>query len=274
MKRRNCKERDARGLETPVADILAAAAQVGTLYPTFLRGQAYDLGKDLPAVRADAAQLRQIVLNLVTNASEALGDRDGVIRATTKCVEEGRAATITNDLAEGDYLQLEVSDSGSGMSQETQARVFDPFFTAKSSGHGLGLAVVQGIVRGLRGAIHVASEPAKGATFQVLLPCAQTTADANSTPTSGTGESARPSQAFTVLVVEDEDPLRLAVVKMLRNTGFEVLEAANGSAAIELLRTNGGKIDVILLEMTEDWGTYTGCGQMGLGSSPPNGKQE
>jgi two-component system cell cycle sensor histidine kinase/response regulator CckA len=131
-----------------------------------------DLGKDLPAVRADAAQLRQIVLNLVTNASEALGNRDGVIRVTTKRLEEGRAATITKGLALGDYLQLEVSDNGCGMSREMQARVFDPFFTTKSSGHGLGLAVVQGIVRGLRGAIHVASEPAEGTRFQVLLPCA------------------------------------------------------------------------------------------------------
>jgi len=208
-----------------------------------------DLGKDLPAVRADAAQLRQIVLNLVTNASEAIGDRDGVIRVTTKRVE-GRPSTITKGLAEGDYLQLEVSDSGCGMSQETQARVFDPFFTTKSSGHGLGLAVVHGIVRGLGGAIHVASEPAKGTTFQVFLPCAETTVDANSDPISGIGESARPSQACTVLIVEDEDPLRQAVVKMLRKTGFEVLEAANGSAAIELLRANASKIDVILLDMT------------------------
>jgi hypothetical protein len=122
------------------------------------------------------------------------------------------------------------------MSQETQARVFDPFFTTKSSGHGLGLAVVQGIVRGLCGAIHIASEPAKGTTFQVLLPFAETTADASSDPFSRSGEVARPFQAFTVLVVEDEDPLRQGVVKMLRKTGFEVLEAANGSAAIELLR--------------------------------------
>ncbi len=209
-----------------------------------------DLGKDLPAIRADAAQLRQIVLNLVTNASEALGDQDGVIRVTTKCVGVARAATITSGLAEGDYLQLEVSDSGCGMSQEMQAKVFDPFFTTKSRGHGLGLAVVQGIVVSLLGAINVASEPAKGTTFQVLLPCTETTADANSALVPGTGEPARLSQAITVLVVEDEDLLRQAVVKMLRKTGFEVREAADGSAAIELLRANGGKIDVILLDMT------------------------
>ncbi len=208
-----------------------------------------DLGQYLPAVRADAAQLRQIVLNLVMNASEAIGDRDGVIRVSTKWVD-GRASEITKGLAEGDYLQLEVSDTGCGMSQETEARVFDPFFTTKSSGHGLGLAVVQGIVRSLGGASHIASEPAKGTTFQVFLPCARIPTDATSDPIPGIGEPARPSQAVTLLVVEDEDPLRLAIVKMLRQTGFEVLEATNGSAAIEILRAHGGKIDVILLDMT------------------------
>ena len=109
---------------------------------------------------------------------------------------------------------------------------------------------VQGIVRGFGGSIHVASEPGKGTTFQLLLPCAETTAGATSPPMPGAGESARPSQELTVLVVEDEDPLRQAVVKMLRKTGFAVLEAANGSAAIDLLRANEGKIDVILLDMT------------------------
>ena len=209
-----------------------------------------DLGKDLLAVRADSAQLRRIVLNLVTNASEAIGDRHGVIRVTTKCVKGGRGSTIAKGLAEGDYLLLEVSDTGSGMSQETQARVFDPFFSTKSRGHGLGLAVVHGIVRGLRGAIHIASAPAAGTTFQVLLPCAETTADADSDAILGARVSARPFQAFAVLVVEDEDPLRQAVVKTLRKRGFEVLEASDGTTAIELLRASADKIDVILLDMT------------------------
>ncbi len=207
-----------------------------------------NFGKDLPAVRADAAQLRQIVLNLVMNAAEAIGDEDGVIQVTTSRAD--RASVIANGLAEGDYIKLEVSDNGCGMSEETLARVFDPFFTTKSSGHGLGLAVVQGIVRSLSGASHIVSEPAKGTTFQVLLPCARSAADANSDPIPDTSERARPVQALTVLVVEDEDSLREAVVKMLRKAGFEVLEAANGSAAIELLRAGGGKIDTILLDVS------------------------
>ncbi len=211
-----------------------------------------DLGQDLPAVRGNVAQLRQIVMNLVTNASEAIGDRDGVIRVTTGRVEVGqdRAGAIPDRLPEGDYLRLEVSDTGCGMSQETQTRLFDPFFTTKSAGHGLGLAVVHGIVRGFGGEIRVASDPGRGSTFQVFLPCTDTRAGVTIERISGAGEPARPSQAFTVLVVEDEDSLRHAVVKMLRKTGFEVLEAATGPAAIDLLRANGGKIDVILLDMT------------------------
>ena len=131
---------------------------------------------------------------------------------------------------------------GSGMSLETQAKVFDPFFTTKSAGRGLGLAVVHGIVRDLRGSIHIASEPGKGTTFQVLLPCAEGTAEAASEPISSAAASARPSRACTVLVVEDEDPLRQAVAKMLRKNGFGVLEAADGSAAIDLLRANGARL--------------------------------
>jgi CheY-like chemotaxis protein len=188
-------------------------------------------------------------MNLVTNASEAIGDRDGVIRLTVRQVRVGRSAAITQGVVEGDYVQLEVADTGRGMSQETQARVFDPFFSTKSAGRGLGLAVVHGIVRGLGGGVHIISEPAKGATFQVLLPCCEVAA-AETTANPVGEKSASLSQKFTVLVVEDEDLLRQAVVKMLHKTGSNVLEAANGSAAIDLLRADPAKIDIILLDMT------------------------
>jgi signal transduction histidine kinase/CheY-like chemotaxis protein len=208
------------------------------------------LGQDLPAVRGGSAQLRQIVMNLVINASEAIGDRDGKIRVTTNMVTVGQDAAIRKGFVEGDYLQIEVSDTGGGMSAETQTRLFDPFFTTKSGGRGLGLAVVDGIVRGLRGTIHVVSEPGKGTTFQVLLPAVETTAVPASEPISGAVSPEGASQEFTILVVEDEDPLRKAVVKMLRRAGFAVLEAANGTIATDLLRVNGGQIDLILLDMT------------------------
>jgi PAS domain S-box-containing protein len=206
-----------------------------------------DLDQDLPAIRASAAQIRQIVMNLITNASDAIGDRDGVIRVITRPVTlKGGIAK----LAEGDYVQLEVSDTGRGMPLQTQAKVFDPFFTTKSAGRGLGLAVVQGIVRSLAGAIHLTSEPGQGTTFRILLPCAEIRASPGSHALPGVGEFAGPPHHGTVLVVEDEEHLRQAVVKMLRKTGFEVLEAANGSSAIDHLRGDGMKIDAILLDMT------------------------
>jgi PAS domain S-box-containing protein len=209
-----------------------------------------DLGQDLSAVSASPSQIRQIVMNLVTNASEAIGDRDGVIRVTTSRVTAGRASTTRKGLADGYYVQLEVSDTGCGMSRETQAKVFDPFFSTRGAGRGLGLAVVHGIVRGLRGAIHITSELGHGTTFHVLLPCAETTPEATHDATPDAGEPARPSQELIVLVAEDEDPLRQAVVRMLRRAGFAVLEAADGTAAIDILRANAGRIDVILLDMT------------------------
>jgi CheY-like chemotaxis protein/two-component sensor histidine kinase len=209
-----------------------------------------DLDKELPPVRANAAQLRQIVMNLVTNASEALGDRDGIIHVTTGRLTVGHGAAGSKNSVEDNYVQLEVSDTGCGMSPETQARVFDPFFTTKSAGHGLGLAVVHGIVRGLGGSIHLTSDLGKGTTFRVLLPCAESASGASTNPVPVAEEPVRPSQGFTVLVVEDEDPLRRGVVKMLRHIGFEVLEAANGSTAIDLLHGTASKIDLMLLDMT------------------------
>jgi PAS domain S-box-containing protein len=210
------------------------------------------LDGDLPAIQASGAQVRQMVMNLITNASDAIEDRDGVIRVSTRRVtRQGEsAANLSNMLPDGDYVQLEVSDTGRGMPPQTQAKVFDPFFTTKSAGRGLGLAVVHGIVRSLGGAIHLTSEPGKGTTFQVLLPCAEATADSSGPAMSAVRELATPSRHGTVLVVEDEHHLRQAVVNMLRKTGFEVFEAADGSSAIDLLRVNGGKIDVMLLDMT------------------------
>jgi two-component system, cell cycle sensor histidine kinase and response regulator CckA len=207
-----------------------------------------DLGQDLPPILANHAKVRQIVMNLVTNASDALRDRDGVIRVTTKHVKAGNRPP-TDGLASIDHLELEVSDTGPGMPPEIQAKVFDPFFTTKSAGRGLGLSVVQGIVRDLGGTILLTSEPDKGTTFRVLFPLAKTAKVATGEALA-IDERTSTFHGVTLLIVEDERFLREAIARMLRKTGFEVLEAADGPSAIEHLRANVRKIDVILLDMT------------------------
>ena len=210
-----------------------------------------DLAGDLPPVCGNPAQIRQVVMNLVTNASEAIGDRAGVIRVTTARVRAGRGALQGADaqLPAGDYLRLEVSDTGNGMTPEVLARIFDLFFTTKSTGQGLGLAAVQRIVGGHRGAINVASEVGQGTCFEVLLPCvAQAPRHPHEMETSA---SEVPSTINgTILVVEDEDTLRCAVSRMLRRNGLSVIEMSNGAAAMNFLRNNETDIAVILLDLT------------------------
>jgi PAS domain S-box-containing protein len=242
------KESDVVGL-VDVARIIREMTELLKVSVSKHAALEIDLNGHLPAVHANSTQLRRIVMNLITNASEAIGERDGVIRVTLGPVNVSQTLAIAQGVAEGEYVQLEVSDTGCGMSPETQARVFDPFFSTKSAGRGLGLAVVHGIVRGLGGAIRVASEPGKGTAFRVLLPCSEAAAAETAAKASAEKASAA-AQKFTVLVVEDEDSLRQAVVKMLLKTGSNVVEAANGSAALDVLRKSESKIDVMLLDMT------------------------
>jgi CheY-like chemotaxis protein len=135
------------------------------------------------------------------------------------------------------------------MSPETQAKIFDPFFTTKSGGHGFGLAVVQGIVHSLGGAIHVSSEPGTGTTFQILLPCVTTpSASAMPSAVSPRMDVAPPSREATILVAEDEDALRRAVATLLRKTGYSVVEASDGSAALQTIREN--PVEFLVLDIT------------------------
>ena len=133
-----------------------------------------ELKPDTPAIEADPSQLRQVVMQLVINASEALPEGSGWIRVETRCVEADRAvlagASVGEDLPLGEYACLEVSDNGCGMDGETLSRIFDPFFTTKFIGRGLGLAAVSGIVRAHRGALRLRSEPGHGSSFQILFP--------------------------------------------------------------------------------------------------------
>jgi PAS domain S-box-containing protein len=211
-----------------------------------------DLGRDFPAVTTSPTQLLRVVLNLITNASEAIGDQDGVIRVTTRRVTVGGDGTTETlePLTEGDYVQVEVSDTGRGIMPEIHVSVFDPFFTTKSTSPGLGLAIVHEIVRGLRGGIRMTSAPASGSTFQIFLPCAgymgQTTRDAFSVAK----EEVLEFQAGSILIVEDEENLRRPVSKMLRKAGLSVLEASDGCAALEVIRAQSVPVDVLLLDLT------------------------
>jgi len=206
----------------------------------------------LPGVEADTAQIRQIVMNLIINASEAIGDNNGVITITTgtvKCDRDYLAeAYLDENLPPGEYVFLEVADNGCGMKPGTRAKIFDPFFTTKFTGRGLGLAAVLGIVRGHRGAIKVYSEPGKGTSFKVLFPACleqEPVATESDTPKNTDWQG-----AGTVLVVDDEEFVRNLATKMLAAAGLNVMTAADGREAVEVFRENADRIDLVLLDMT------------------------
>ena len=210
-----------------------------------------DLSPNLAAVRANPSQLWQVVLNLLTNASEALGGRDGTIAISTgpvKVTPETAPGSVAA-LPSGDYIRLQISDTGSGMTEEVCARIFDPFFTTKLSGRGFGLAVVQGIVRSHGGAIHVTSTPGVGSTFEVLLPAYREAAAEKGAVLQRNSDSPPPGGG-TVLLVEDETSLRVPISKMLQRRGYTVMEAENGQSAIEIFRAHASEIGVVLLDLT------------------------
>jgi PAS domain S-box-containing protein len=210
-----------------------------------------DLHKELPAIRGTPSQIRQVVLNLLINASEAIGEGHGIIRVSTSLIRPGdrKPRKGPMNLFDGDCLRLEISDTGCGMSEEVKSKVFDPFFTTKFVGRGLGLAVVQGIVRAHGGVIDLVSAPGKGTMFQIFLPCVTEADQPARMPAAALGEH-NSGAAGTVLLVEDEDTLRLSVSKMLRKKGFSVVEAGDGSQAVDLFRLNKDNVDVMLLDIT------------------------
>ncbi len=211
----------------------------------------FELAEDLPPVEADASQLGQIVLNLVTNASEAIDDEEGWIVVRTGLMHADRAyladSHVFGECPEGPYVYLEVEDSGSGMDAETQQRVFDPFFTTKFAGRGLGLAMILGIVRGHEGAIRLRSEPRRGTCFRVFFACSER-------PVLPTPQRAASQGEWRgeggVLVVDDEADVRDLAGIMLRRLGFTVTTAADGREGVEAFREHARKIDVVLLDLT------------------------
>ncbi|MBJ6750556.1 response regulator [Geomonas anaerohicana] len=210
----------------------------------------YNLCRPLPAVTADATQIRQVLMNLVINASEAIGDQSGTITITTGSVECTEAhpggGWLSDALQPGLYAYIKVSDTGCGMDRDTMAKIFEPFFTTKFTGRGLGMAAVLGIVRGHLGAIRVESEPGQGSTFTVVLP-------AGDAPAQFPHAEAAPWENWrgsgTVLLIDDEDTIRALGSDMLGELGFDVVTAADGREGIEIFRSRND-IVLVLLDLT------------------------
>lgn len=208
-----------------------------------------ELDSELPTVKGDATQLRQVVMNLLTNASDALRGDNGTIkvRVTEVQAEEAdfRHAFLRPQLPSGAYVLFEVMDTGCGMEPAVREKIFDPFFTTKDSGRGLGMASVLGIVRGHGGAITVESAIGRGSIFRILLPACGEPLPAT---TDEPGNELWDEKGW-FLVVDDEDLVRVVAQSSLENAGFEVLSADSGRRAVEVFQRHHGKIVGVLLDM-------------------------
>jgi two-component system, cell cycle sensor histidine kinase and response regulator CckA len=205
-----------------------------------------DLAYEAPPVRADPAQVRQVVMNLVTNAFDALCGATGEIRVRTRAVDLDSEPHPLDVITAppGPYLAIEVGDSGVGMDVSTRRKIFDPFFTTKSSGHGLGLAAVLGIVRGHRGGLRLYTEPGKGSTFEVLFPVAAevTPVPKPQLPVARSGK--------TVMVVDDEEMVREVLCHMIEDLGYVSTGASGGADALELAERQDVRIDAAIVDLT------------------------
>ncbi len=212
----------------------------------------YDLAENLSSIEGDIAQINQIIMNLIMNASEAIGENSGVISIPTGAIEchenYFKKLYMHEDLPGGLYNYVEVADTGVGMDKETIERIFDPFFTTKFTGRGLGMSAVLGIIRGHKGAIKIESKLGKGTKFTVLFP---SSGNASSTEKPETKESASAWQGSgTVLIVDDEKTVIDVGKRMLEKIGFSVITAGDGQEAVEIFRGRSNEIDCVLLDLT------------------------
>ena len=209
------------------------------------------LATDLPAIEGDGSQIQQLVMNLVLNGAEAIGEgKPGVVAVTTGTqmvnATDIQQTFTENEISPGNYVMLDVSDTGCGMSEETVARIFDPFFTTKFSGRGLGLAAATGIVRGHKGALKVHSVPGKGSSFRVLFPASRGVP--NRARSNFDEEDLKGSG--TILVIDDEEIVRRAARSALEHYGYTVLASESGSDGLELLAKLDYAADLVVLDMT------------------------
>lgn len=230
-------------------DLSALVADSAALLKAALPGAALlelDLGASLPAIEGDPSQIRQILVGLVTNAGEALVEEHGTVTVRTGSILADksylRSTVLGGDTKEGRYTFLEVSDDGIGMTEALQAQIFEPFVTTRTTGRGLGLAAVLGILRRHHGTIRVESRPGRGTTIRVLLPLA------------GQAEQGRAAvddaRTGGVLLVDDEQDVLRVIRKFLERAGFEVHPAASGEEALACFCELGTAVDAIVLDLT------------------------
>ena len=210
-----------------------------------------DSSADIPFIKGDASQLTQIVMNLIINATEAIGDAQGEIRVSLAkaAIKAGRTVKDHQDKAipSGEYVCLEVTDTGCGMDNETRQRIFEPFYTTKFTGRGLGMSAVLGIIMSHSGALQLFSQPEEGTTFRVYLPV-QDSEPAEDEPASQ-ASSALWQGSGTILLVEDDKLIILIASNMIKKLGFSVIEALNGREALDLYQQNAAEITLVVTDM-------------------------
>jgi PAS domain S-box-containing protein len=208
------------------------------------------LAAKLPGIDADPGQIQQIVMNLVINAAEAIVEPGGTVLVQTAVQEVdqpyiGTMSSAGELLRPGRYVALEVHDTGTGMDEETLSKIFDPFFSTKFAGRGLGLSAVLGIVRAHKGALKVYSKPGQGTTFKILFPASAAAVAA--APATGSGDL---HGAGTVLIVDDEEIVRATARHTLLRYGYRSIPANDGPAALEVYKANPDKVALVLLDLT------------------------
>ena len=234
-------------------DLSALVEEMQALVSSSVAGKTtfdLQLQRDLPTIEVEAAQISQVVMNLVTNAAESQSDGAGKVTVRTGVVDLDTPpadALFADTMETGQHVYLEISDAGAGMDEETRARIFDPFFTTKFAGRGLGLAAVAGIVRAHRGAIEVESEVGRGTCFRVLLPTVSGEVPQphpEPTPIKGWRTTG------TALVVDDDEGVRELAEDVLRRAGMTVLTAGDGHEGVKLFNLHADRIRVVLLDRT------------------------
>jgi signal transduction histidine kinase/CheY-like chemotaxis protein len=211
-----------------------------------------ELAETLPLIVGDGGQLQQVIMNVIINAAEAIGEKSGEVMVRTRALRlagEGTVKWQVDDerLSPGDYVLLTVEDNGLGMDAETLSKIFDPFFSTKFAGRGLGLAAVLGIVHGHGGGLKVISTPDVGTTFEIVLP--GRTVEASEPLVQEAQQEVDMTQQL-VLVIDDEEPVRDAVTDILDLEGLSVLTASDGQAGIDLYRQRQADIGLILLDLS------------------------